>query len=186
MKITVAITGASGAIYAHRLLLALKESPSVEKVYVVMSECAVQVWDYELPNIEMTPCEKVEILDNKNFFNSIASGSNPADAMVIVPCSMGTVGRVASGVSSTLLERAADVQLKEGLPLVIAFRETPLSEIHLENLLKLRRAGAIVMPAAPSFYSHPLTIEDVADSVVERILDKILIKSGKKFRWNEK
>ncbi len=189
MKITVAITGASGAIYAKRLLLALIEEASVEKIYVLYSDCGSLVWQHELGesrSIENINSPKIEKVENSDFFSPIASGSNPADAMVIVPCSMGTVGRIASGVSSTLLERAADVQLKEGLPLIIAFRESPLSLIHLENLTKLSRAGAVIMPAAPSFYSGPQTIDEVADTVAQRIMDRLGLKKSHFFRWNQK
>ncbi len=186
MRITVAITGASGAIYAQRLLLALESEPMVEKIYLLATDCGSAVWQHELPEVALPCSPKIERLDNNNFFNPIASGSNPADAMVVVPCSMGTIGRIASGVSSTLLERAADVQIKEGLPLILAFRESPLSLIHLENLTKLSRAGAILLPAAPSFYSLPTTIQEAVDTVTQRILDKVGIKKSHFFRWNQK
>ncbi len=187
MRITVAITGASGAIYAHHLLLALEASREVSKVYVVMSKSGEQVWSHELPDTPLpTNSELIEVLSNDSFFESIASGSNCADAMVIAPCSMGTLGRIASGVSSTLLERAADVQLKERMPLIVVPRESPLSLIHLQNMTALCQAGATILPASPSFYSHPKSLDDVVLTTVERVLDKIGVKNNKNYRWNKK
>ncbi len=187
MRITVAITGASGAIYAHHLLLALEASKEVRKVYIVITSSGKQVWEYELPEVPL-PCtnDKFEVLDNNSFFETIASGSNCADAMVVVPCSMGTIGRISSGISSTLLERAADVQLKERKPLIIVPRESPLSLIHLQNMTTLCQAGSIILPASPSFYSHPQSASDIVETIVERILEKIGIKIDKIYRWKEK
>lgn len=186
MKITIAVTGASGAIYAHRLLNALVMSDEVEKIYLVFTDSGAKVWEYELPDVDPRGySEKVEVLDNKSFFTPIASGSNCADAMVIVPSSVGTAGRIASGVSSSLVERAADVQLKEGKKLIVVVRETPFSLIHLRNLTTLSEAGAVILPASPSFYSSPKTVEEVVDTVVERILDRIELKSCNFFRWKK-
>lgn len=190
MRITVAITGASGAIYAERLVRALVAEQLVEHIYIVYSKSGGQVFAGERNGLTVASLAaesaKTELLANDNFYTSIASGSAAADAMVVVPCSVGTLGRVASGVSSSLIERAAAVQLKEDLPLVMVVRETPLSLIDLRNMITVRRAGAVVMPASPSFYSMPSTIEELVDTVVERILDKISLKSEKKYRWSEK
>ncbi len=187
MRITVAITGASGAIYAQRLLLFLATHEKVEKIYTIITKSGSEVWKHELLDVCVSNISpKIEILDNNSFFTPIASGSNAADAMVIVPASMGSIGRIAAGVSTTLLERAADVQLKERLPLIIVARETPFSLIHLRNLTALTEAGAVILPACPSFYSSPTSIEEVADTVVERILDKLELKNEKKYRWNKK
>ncbi|MEG2865037.1 MAG: UbiX family flavin prenyltransferase [Mucinivorans sp.] len=190
MRITVAITGASGAIYAERTVLALANDQRVEHLYIVCSKSGSEVFAYERAGrtIEWltTLSPKIELVANDNFYTPIASGSAASDAMVVVPCSVGTLGRVAGGVSTTLIERTAAVQLKEGLPLVIVLRESPLSLIDLRNMVAVKEAGAIVMPAAPSFYSLPTTIEELADTVVERILDKISLKNEKSYRWIEK
>ncbi len=187
MKITIAVTGASGAIYAHRLLCALTQSDEVSKIYLIFTGSGSKVWEWELPDVN--PLEsygsKVEILDNRTFFCDIASGSNSADAMVVVPCSVGSASRIAMGVSSTLLERAADVQLKEQKQLIVVVRESPLSLIHLRNLTALSEAGAIILPASPSFYSSPKTLEDAVDTIVERILDKVGLKNNNFFRWKQ-
>ncbi len=186
MKVVVGITGASGAVYAHRLLLALCASDEVREIFVIFSSSGKEVWDYELGSVEVPTSSKLRILDNGSFFESIASGSNCADAMVILPCTMGSAGRIASGVSSTLIERAADVQLKEGKPLIMAVRETPLSFIHLKNLTTLSQAGAVIMPISPQFYTLPTTIEELVEAYVERVMEKIQLKFEKKYRWIEK
>lgn len=188
MKITVAVTGASGSIYAIRLIDRLLMEDEVDKVYLVLSNSGRAVMDHEMAGayVLLIQNKKIEVFDNDDFFTPIASGSNAADAMVVVPCSMGTLGRIATGVSLTLIERAADVQLKEGLPLVVVLRETPLSLIHLKNMVAIKEAGATVMPANPSFYSKPQSIEELTDTVVERICSKILPKSDKNYRWAEK
>lgn len=189
MRVTVAITGASGAVYARRLVCALSGDQRVERIYLVASKSGAEVFDFECGDLlllGLAKLPKVERLKVDDFYTPIASGSAAADAMVIVPCSMGTLGRVASGVSLNLIERAADVQLKEGLPLVMVVRETPLSLIHLRNMVSLKEAGAVMMPACPSFYSGAQTIEALADTVVERILDKIMLKSEKSYRWAKK
>jgi 4-hydroxy-3-polyprenylbenzoate decarboxylase len=115
----------------------------------------------------------------------IASGSNPADAMAICPCSMGTLGAVAHGLADNLIERAADVMLKERRPLVLVPRETPLSAIHLDNMLKLAHAGAVILPPAPGFYTHPRSVEDIVDFVVARILDQMRVPHTLTPRWGE-
>ncbi len=188
MKIVVGITGASGSIYAQELLRGLVQDERVAEIIVIFSDYGRQVWEHELGGgalEEFNEYTKLNIADNNSMFNSTASGSNPADAMVLVPCSMGTVGRIANGVSTTLLERTADVQLKEELPLVVVFRECPLSLIHLENLTQLKKAGATIMPASPSFYSHPTTIQELSKTIVERVLRKIKLKNADFFRWNK-
>lgn len=168
MEIVVAITGASGAIYARRTLELLLASGQVERIALILSDTAKQVVEHE--HVQLPCDERVELYDNGELFSSVASGSAAWDAMVIVPASMGTVGRIASGVSQTLIERAADVMLKERRRLVVVVRETPYSLIHLRNMTTLTEAGAVVLPASPSFYSHPSTIEQAVDTVVERII----------------
>lgn len=186
MTVTVAITGASGSVYAERLVGALSADERVERIYVVFSKSGREVFDHECPAVDLADRPKVEILAHDDFFTPIASGSNAAEAMVIVPCSMGTLGRVASGVSSNLIERAADVQLKEGLRLVLVVRETPLSLIHLRNMVALKEAGAVILPASPSFYSTPESVGELVDTVVYRILDQIGLKSDNSYRWAKK
>lgn len=185
MKITLAITGASGSIYAQRLARKLCASEQVERLYVVLSKTARKVAQYELGKewwSEFEKVAKIELLDGDDFFTPIASGSNCADVMVIVPCSMGMVGRVANGISNDLISRAADVTLKECKKLIVVPRETPLSLIHLKNLVALKEAGTIVLSASPSFYSAPQTIEDLVDTVVERILEHCDVENNR-YLW---
>ena len=167
MKVVVAITAASGAIYARQLLETLVASSEVERVAVIYSANARAVVAHE--GVTMPESDKVEVFENDNLFASPASGSARWDAMVVVPSSVGTVGRVASGVSQTLIERAADVMLKERRRLIFVVRETPYSLIHLRNMTTLTEAGAVILPATPSFYSLPTDIEAVCRTVTERI-----------------
>ena len=168
MKIIVAITGASGAIYARRTLEQLLASEQVKHIALILSDTAKQVIPHE--GIELPSSERIELYDNHEMFSSVASGSASWDAMIVVPASMGSVGRMAAGVSQTLIERAADVMLKERRKLIIVVRETPYSLIHLRNMTTLTEAGAVILPASPSFYSKPTTIEEAVDTVVERII----------------
>ena len=129
--------------------------------------------------------ERIDCLDNADLFAAVASGSNAPDAMVVCPCSMGKAGRIAAGLSGTLLERAADVMLKERRPLLVVPRETPLSIIHLENLLRLARAGTVVIPAMPAFYHVPQTLDDLVDFVVGKVLDQLGVPHTLFTRWGE-
>ncbi|MCX8112554.1 MAG: UbiX family flavin prenyltransferase [Bacteroidia bacterium] len=169
-KIAVAITGASGSIYAARLLAYLRQFREREPIEValVFSENARTVWEWELqaPLPSDFPTFGV-----KDYFAPFASGSARYEALVVIPCSMGTVGRIASGISDDLITRAADVMLKERRRLLLVPRETPLHAGHLENLLRLARLGALIVPAMPSFYSRPISIEAAVDTVVLRVLD---------------
>lgn len=168
MKIIVAVTGASGAIYARRTLEQLIACKQVEQIALIVSSKGEQVVEYEQQHL---PCdEKIVRLDNDDMFASVASGSAAWDAMIVVPASMGSVARIAAGISQTLLERAADVMLKERRKLIAVVREAPYSLIHLRNMTSLTEAGAIILPASPSFYSHPESIEQAVDTVVERII----------------
>lgn len=175
MKVIVAITGASGAIYARHTLEQLIASSEVERIALIVSGQAEKVIPFE--GVELPASSKITRYDNSDMFSSVASGSAAWDAMVVVPASMGTVGRMASGVSLSLIERAADVMLKERRRLIVVVRETPYSLIHLRNMTTLTEAGAIILPASPSFYAHPSTIDDVVRSVVERILSHIGIQA---------
>lgn len=170
-KVVVAVTGASGAIYAKLLLQRLMDLQNqIEQVGVVMSDNAKQVWRFELGE-EGFHDYPFRYYDKNDFMAPFASGSAKYDTMIIVPCSMGTLGRIASGVSNDLTTRAADVVLKERRKLILVARDTPLNLIHLNNMKAVTEAGGIICPAVPSFYSKPKTIEEVALTVVDRVLD---------------
>lgn len=181
-KIVVAITGASGAVYAEQLLhKLLKMNKQWQQLAVVMTENAKTVWKTELGNEDYS---KLPVsLYNKNDFNApFASGSGQFNTMIIVPCSMGTLGRIAGGVSNDLITRAADVVLKERRKLICVVRETPYNLIHIKNMETVTLAGGIICPATPSFYSKPLTIEEAAATVVDRVLDLAGLNINS-FRW---
>ncbi len=182
MRITVAITGASGAIYAQRLLDHL--DPSQHDVHLVLSRYANQVIIQELNGGLRVP-EGVKRHQIKSMNAPFASGSNPSDAMVIIPCSMGTMGRIAHGYSEDVLLRAADVMLKEKRKLLLVVRETPFNLVHIRNMELLMLAGATIMPASPHFYHQPQTIEALADTVVSRVLDHLGIDHNVTTRWQE-
>ena len=180
MKILVAITGATGAIYAQRLLNNL--NPQEHEIHVVLSNYAQQVIAMELPDgLRLPPGAQSHNIKSMNA--PFASGSNPPDAMVIIPCTMGTLGRIAHGYSEDVLLRAADVALKERRKLILVPRETPLSLIHVKNFELLLLAGATLIPANPSFYTGPKTIVEVVDTVVARVLDHMGIENKLAPRW---
>lgn len=183
-KVIVAITGASGSIYAKVLLDKLVElKDQIEAVGIVMSDNAKEVWQFELGNTKYE--EYGFTFYNKNDFNApFASGSAKYDTMIIIPCSMGTLGRIAHGISNDLISRAADVVLKERRKLISVVRDTPFSLIHINNMKAVTEAGGIICPANPSFYSLPKTIEEVAGTVVSRVLDLAGFEQ-KSYRWNE-
>jgi 4-hydroxy-3-polyprenylbenzoate decarboxylase len=197
MELTVAITGASGSIYAHRTLVHLAASGVVERINLIMSEAATTVARVELGadlrNADLaTINEWVGLPRNSklihlhrldNMAARPSSGSHPQEGMVIVPCSMGTLGAIASGAGTNLIHRAADVTLKESRKLVIVPRETPYNAIHLENMLRLSRAGAHIIPASPGFYHRPQTIEALVDHLVFRILDHMGIPHSQATQW---
>lgn len=182
MKIIVAITGASGAIYARQALEVLVAHPDVERVALILSDHAEDVMRAE--GVELPASERIERYDNSDMWASVASGSARWDAMIIIPASMGTVGRIASGISRTLIERAADVMLKERRRVVVVVRESPYSLIHLRNMTTLTEAGAIVLPASPSFYFNPTTIEELCLSTSLRALEMAGLEVGHK-HWGE-
>jgi flavin prenyltransferase len=182
LKILVAITGASGALYAQRLLDNL--DPGQHEIHVVLSNYAQQVIATELPGgLRLPPGAKTHNLKSMNA--PFASGSNPPDAMVVIPCTMGTLGRIAHGYSEDVLLRAADVVLKEKRKLILVPRETPLSLVHIRNMELLLLAGAIILPANPGFYSGPKTIQEVVDTVVARVLDHLGVEHTLVPRWAE-
>jgi 4-hydroxy-3-polyprenylbenzoate decarboxylase len=170
-KIVLAITGASGSIYARLLiekLLTIKQQ--WQDVAVVMTDNAKQVWETELGNNDYTQYP-VHFYSTKDFTAPFASGSGRYNTMIIAPCSMGTLGRIASGVSSDLISRAADVVLKERRKLICVVRDTPYNLVHIRNMETVTLAGGIICPATPSFYSRPATIEEVVATVTDRVLD---------------
>ena len=198
MKIAIGITGASGTIYAERLLrhlLPLLSGGRVEALAVIFTKNGRDVAEFERP--EFLPwlagqIEAGQIVEypNDDFFTPVASGSAGFNALAIVPCSMGMAGQIAGGISDDLISRVADVMLKENAPLhprtlILCPRETPLSLVHLRNLAAVREAGGIILPAMPSFYTHPQTLEEAADTVVQRILSQLgLLPEGYK-GWRE-
>lgn len=182
MKVVVAVTGASGGVYARKCLEQLLLSAEVEQIALILSDMAVKVLEFE--GVELPQNEKIVRFANDDMFAPAASGSAGYDAMVVVPASMGSVGRMASGVSSSLIERAADVMLKERRKLIVVVRETPYSLIHLRNMTTLTEAGAVVLPASPSFYSHPKSLDDAIMTVVERIIAHVGV-SQPHFEWGK-
>ncbi len=176
------MTGASGALYTQRLLDNL--DPRAHEIHVVLSNYAQQVVAEELPGgLRLAPGVKTHNIKSMNA--PFASGSNPPDAMVVIPCTMGTLGRIAHGYSEDVLLRAADVVLKEKKKLILVPRETPLSLVHIKNFELLALAGAILLPANPSFYMGPKTIVDVVDTVVARVLDHLGVANTLAPRWSE-
>jgi 4-hydroxy-3-polyprenylbenzoate decarboxylase len=182
-KIIVAITGASGSIYAKLLLDTLSKIDNLE-VGVLLSDNAKVVWKTELENMDYENYS-FSFYDKMDFKAPFASGSAKYDTMVVIPCSMGTLGRIANGISNDLLTRAADVILKERRKLILVARETPYNLIHINNMKLVTEAGGIVCPATPSFYSQPKNIVEVAKTVVDRVLDLMDIDI-KTFRWGAK
>lgn len=183
-KIVIAITGASGSLYARQLLEKLFAIPQQwNELGIVITDNARQVWKTELGD---TGYEKYAgyIYDKKNFNAPFASGSGQFDTMIIIPCSMGTLGRIAGGISDDLISRAADVILKERRKLVCVVRDTPYSLVHIRNMETVTLAGGIICPATPSFYSVPKSIEEVAATVTDRVLD-ICGFDIKTYRWGD-
>lgn len=192
--VTVGVTGASGAILAQRMLSLLDADSRVTRVHLVVTETGQRIFSEELaipasvPNQLVArllghPSSKIEILPNKDVGASIASGSYPVDAMVIIPCSVGTLAKIAAGTCDDLVARSADVMLKEGRKLILCVRDTPFSRIHLENMLRAQQAGAVIMPAIPAFYHAPKTIDDLVTQYVCRVLAQMDLPQNEMFRW---
>jgi 4-hydroxy-3-polyprenylbenzoate decarboxylase len=195
--VTVGVTGASGALYAQTILRLLESDPRVARVPLVITETGLRLISTELGIVAPEPkklpslllgaaSKKTEYLPNKDVGASIASGSSPVDAMVVIPCSAGTLGSIATGLSDDLLARAADVCLKERRRLVLCLRETPLNRIHLENMLRVHDAGAIVMPAMPAFYYGPKSIDEVVTQFVYRVLAQLDLPQDQQYHWQGK
>ena len=181
-KIAVAITGASGSIYAKLLLqklAALKDQ--IGELSIVMTDNAKTVWETELQDKSYQNIEG-RLFTTKDFTAPFASGSAKYDGMIIIPCSMGTLGRIAAGISNDLITRGADVMLKERKKLVCVIRDTPYNLVHIRNMETVTLAGGIICPASPSFYSRPETIEKAAETVVDRVIDLVGL-SNDSFRW---
>lgn len=183
MKLVVAVTAASGSLYARLLVERLLRCSEVAEVALVLSSRAADVAAWE--GVELPDDPRIRRYANDDLFAPPASGSAPYDAMVVIPCSVGTLGRIASGVSQTLIERAADVMLKERRLLLLVVREMPLSLIHLRNMTAVTEAGGVVIPASPSFYARPRTIEELCTSVVERV-ESLLGLPGPRYEWTGK
>ncbi len=192
--VTVGVTGASGAILAQKTLVLLEEDARVARVHLVVTEAGQRLFAEELSlsagdlkqlpsRILGRPAAKIEILPNKDVGASIASGSYVVDSMIVIPCSMGTLGAIANGISDDLVARAADVMLKERRKLVLCVRDTPFNRVHLENMLRAQQAGAVIMPAVPAFYHHPKTIDDLVTQYVCRVLAQIDLPQEKMYRW---
>jgi 4-hydroxy-3-polyprenylbenzoate decarboxylase len=192
--VTVGVTGASGAVLAQKTLALLEADSRVARIHLVVTETGQRLFAEELEissgeakqlpsRILGAPSKKIEVLPNKDVGAAIASGSYAVDAMIVVPCSMGTLAAVANGVSDDLVARAADVMLKESRKLVLCIRDTPFNRIHLENMLRAQQAGAVIMPAVPSYYHQPKTIDDLVTQYVCRVLAQIGLPQDAMYRW---
>lgn len=183
-KLIVAITGASGAIYGQKFLeKIISLSKNTSKIALVFSDSGRKVWNFELGEQKIVS-EIITEYSNNDFFSPIASGSSGYDAMVVIPCSMGTLGRIASGTSDDLICRAADVMLKERKKLILVTREAPLNLIHIENMKTITLAGGIIYPASPSFYSKPQNQNEAVFTVVNRVIEMIGFETGS-YKWGD-
>jgi flavin prenyltransferase len=192
--ITVGVTGASGAVLAQKMLALLDADARVERVHLVVSETGLRLLAEELgfaggnsnqlaQRLLGRGSQKIELISNKDVGASIASGSYSVDAMVVIPCSVGTLAKISAGTCDELLARSADVMLKEGRKLILCVRDTPFSRIHLENMLRAQQAGAVIMPAIPAYYHAPKTIDDLVTQYVCRVLAQMDLPQDAMFRW---
>jgi len=192
-NLIVATTGASGAIFLRHFLLAVDRDKRVETVNFIASDSALRVLAEELAIqgrsnlvgriLGTQSSQKIKLQANADIGANVASGSYPADAMVVIPCSVGTLARIANGVAAQLIERAADVTLKEKRPLVLCVRETPLSKIHIRNMYRAADAGATVFPLIPAFYYHPASLDEMAREFAYRVLAHLGLNQPQAFRW---
>jgi 4-hydroxy-3-polyprenylbenzoate decarboxylase len=191
-NLTIATTGASGSIFLKHFLLAAERDPRVKTVNFIASDSGLRVIAEELAiegrsdllrQIIGAPSPKIQQQSNGDIGANVASGSYPSDAMVVIPCSVGTLGRIANGTASRLIERAADVTLKERRPLVLCVRETPLNKIHLRNMSLAADAGATIFPLIPTFYNHPPTLEAMAQEFANRVLAHLGLPQENAYRW---
>jgi len=183
MKVVIAVTGASGSMYAQRLLEQIAKAKEVEECHVVLSEHAQEVAATELGAKGLTIPKGMKVHGDKTMQVPFASGSAKFEAMAIIPCSMGTLGRIAHGYSDGTITRTADVFLKEKRKLILVPRETPWNLVQARNVVTLLEAGAMMLPAIPSFYGKPKTVEDVVDTVVARVLDHLNLPNDLVKRW---
>jgi flavin prenyltransferase len=192
--VTVGVTGASGAVLAQKTLALLDADARVARIHLVVTETGQRLFAEELgissgdtkqlpSRILGAASQKIEVMPNKDVGASIASGSYDVDAMIVVPCSMGTLAAIANGISDDLVARSADVMLKESRKLVLCIRDTPFNRIHLENMLRAQQAGAVIMPAVPSFYHQPKSIDDLVTQYVCRVLAQIGLPQDEMYRW---
>jgi flavin prenyltransferase len=192
--ITVGVTGASGAVLAQKALALLEADARVARIHLVVTETGERLFAEELglsagdlkqlpARILGGPAKKIDVLANRDVGASIASGSYEVDAMIVIPCSMGTLAAIANGISDDLVARAADVMLKEARKLVLCIRDTPFNRVHLENMLRAQQAGAVIMPAIPSFYHQPKTIDDLVTQYASRALSQIGLPQDKMYQW---
>jgi len=194
-NLTVATTGASGAIFLRQLLLAVARDERIEAVNFIASDSALRVMAEELDiqgrsnlverilGASETQVKKIKEQSNADIGANVASGSYPADAMVVIPCSVGTLARIANGVAAQLIERAADVSLKEKRPLVLCVRETPLNKIHIRNMYRAADAGATIFPLIPAFYYRPASLDEMAREFAYRVLAHLGLPQSDAFRW---
>jgi flavin prenyltransferase len=191
-NLTVATTGASGSIFLKQFLLAVEQDNRVKTVNFIASDGALRVLAEELrlkgrdglvAQVLGKQGRKIELQANADIGANVASGSYPADAMVVIPCSVGTLARIANGIAAQLIERAADVTLKERRPLVLCVRETPLSKIHIRNMYRAADAGATVFPLIPTYYNHPTTLDDMAREFAYRVLAHLGLPQPDAYRW---
>ena len=191
-KLTIATTGASGSLFLKEMLLAVDADARVAEVNFIASDGALRVMAEELRlrgradllgQLLGRKAEKFRQHDNSNIAANIASGSYPLDAMIVIPCSMGTLGKIANGIASELIGRAADVCLKERRPLVLCLREAPLNRVHLRNMLLANDAGATIYPLIPTFYNHPASLEEMARQYVRRVLAHIGLPQPETYVW---
>ena len=191
-NLTIATTGASGAVFLRHLLLAVERDKRVQTVNFIASDSALRVMAEELnlrgrsdlvKQIIGRTARKIQQQSNADIGANVASGSYPAEAMVVIPCSVGTLARIANGIASQLIERAADVCLKEKRPLVLCVRETPLNKIHIRNMYRAADAGATVFPLIPTFYNRPASLDVMAREFVNRVLAHIGLPQPNAYRW---
>ena len=191
-NLTVATTGASGSLFLKYLLLTVERDDRVKTVNFIASDSALRVLAEELGiagrsdllrQIIGAPSAKIQQQSNSNIGANVASGSYPSDAMVVIPCSVGTLGRIANGTASRLIERAADVTLKERRPLVLCVRETPLNKIHIRNMSLAADAGATIFPLIPAFYNRPPSLETMAQEFANRVLGHIGLRQKDAYQW---
>jgi len=193
--VTIAVTGASGAIFAQKTLALLEDDSRVSRVHLVATETGQRLFSEELDitsgDLKKLPArilgrtsKKIEAIPNKDVGASIASGSYAVDAMIVIPCTMGALASIATGMSDDLVSRAADVMLKEGRKLILCVRDTPFNRIHLENMLRAQQAGAVIMPVVPAFYFKPKSIDDIVTQYIFRVLAQAGLPQEKMYRWS--